>query len=109
MKTKPNNTDDVINHLRTGKPLETVSEFVEKQSLTKHERFIKYAGGRVATAGRAIALIGNCANTQSYEYSYEEQVRPAFQMLREELDKAEAKFLPKPKQRFGRNFFQKEE
>lgn len=90
-------------------PLTNVPDFVEKQSLTKRERFLKYGGGRISQAGRAIELIGNCANTQSYEYNYEEEVRPAFATLREELDKAEAKFQPKPKQLFGRNFFQKEE
>src|SRR6266436_8588724 len=87
-------------------PLSSVSSFVEKQELTKHERFLKYAGGRISQAGKAITLIGNCANTQTYEYNYEEEVRPAFDKLRETLDEAEAKFQPKAKKLFGRNFFQ---
>ncbi|SRR6266404_1279109 len=101
MKTKTSPIQEVL-------PLTNVPDFVEKQSLTKRERFLKYGGGRISQAGRAIELIGNCANTQNYEYSYEEEVKPAFDQLRETLDKAEAKFQPKPKQLFGRNFFQRE-
>lgn len=103
MKTK------TTSHVQEILPLTTVPEFAEKQSITKHERFLKYAGGRVAQALRSIELIGNCSNTQSYEYNYEEEVKPAFDQLRVTLDEAEAKFQPKTKQHFGRNFFKREE
>ena len=90
------------------KPLATVEEFTEKQSLTKHERFLKYAGGRTAQALRAVELIGNCSNPQSYEYSQNE-VQSMFDQLRETLRETELRFAPKQRQRFGRNFFENKE
>jgi hypothetical protein len=89
-------------------PLLDVPSFVEKQELTKHERFLKYAGGRTAQALRAIELIGNCSNTQNYEYSQEE-VYQIFAQLNETIAETAAKFQPKTKQRFGRNFFEAKE
>jgi hypothetical protein len=89
-------------------PLTTVEEFVEKQKLTKQERFLKYAGGRAAQALRAIENLGNCANTQSYEYT-EEQVGLMFNELKRVLAETEEKFHPKARQKFGRNFFQEKE
>jgi hypothetical protein len=86
-------------------PLDNVEDFMEKQELTKRERFLKYGGGRVAQALRAIEIIGNCANRQSYEFT-EEEIRVAFAQLRKTLDETEKKFEPKQRQKFGRNFFE---
>ena len=109
MKTKSQTpTTDLLTSLRTGQPLTTVEEFVEKQKLTKSERFKKYAGGRTSQALRAIENLGNCANTQSYEYT-EEQVQSIFGELRRVLDETEKKFQPKTRQKFGRNFFQQKD
>lgn len=86
-------------------PLSNVEEFVEKQEISKSDRFHKIAGGRIATALRAIELIGNCADTSRYEYA-PAQVELVFAQLRETLCETEAKFQPKKRDRFGRNFFQ---
>ncbi len=94
--------------LLTNEPLETVEQFVEKQELTKHERFLKYAGGRVAQALRAIKNLGNCANPANYEYSQDE-VDLMFNQLRETLAETEKKFTPRVRQKFGRNFFQNQD
>lgn len=87
------------------KPLSTTEEFIEKQEISKAERFHKIAGGRIATALRAIELIGNCADTSRYEYT-PSQIELVFAQLRETLRDTEAKFQPKKRDRFGRNFFQ---
>ena len=87
------------------RPLDNVEEFVERQELSKAERFHKIAGGRIATALRSIELIGNCSDLSRYEYT-PAQVELVFEQLRTTLRETEAKFQPKKRDRFGRNFFQ---
>jgi hypothetical protein len=108
MKTKSQTTDELLTHIRTGQPLTTIEQVKEKISLTKAERFRKYAGGRTAQALRAIENLGNCANTANYEYT-EHQVSTMFTELKRVLTETEAKFQPKSRAKFGRNFFQGEE
>lgn len=90
-------------------PLTNVEDFVEKQELTKHERFIKYGGGRAAQVLHNLEALGRCSDTTRYEYSLEEEVMPMFEQIRETLIETEKKFLPKTRQKFGRNFFRSQE
>jgi hypothetical protein len=100
-------TRSALNTINEVTPISTVEEVKEKISLTKSERFKKYAGGRTAQALRAIENLGNCANTTNYEYT-EHQVSTMFTELKRVLTETEAKFQPKARQKFGRNFFQEE-
>lgn len=89
-------------------PITTVEQVRDQQKLSKSERFLKYAGGRTSQALRAIENLGNCANVQNYEYS-EDQVRKIFDELKRVTAETEAKFQPKTRAKFGRNFFQEKE
>lgn len=93
-----------MSRIKEVKPLDNMEDFIEKQAVTKSERFHKVAGGRIAQALRAIELIGNCANKQLYEYTSEE-IQMAFDQIRESTREAEKKFFGGPRQKFGRNFF----
>lgn len=58
---------------------------------SKHNKFIRIAEARTNKAGEMIRLIGNCANTGSYEYT-EEEVKKIFAYLERELKNARSKF-----------------
>lgn len=58
---------------------------------SKHDRFIRIAEARTNKAGEMIRLIGNCANTGSYEYT-EEDVKKIFAYLERELKSARSRF-----------------
>lgn len=58
---------------------------------SKHDKFVRIVEARTNKAGEMLRLIGNCANTGSYEYS-EEEVRKIFAYLEKELKNARNKF-----------------
>lgn len=58
---------------------------------SKHEKFIRIVEARTNKAGEMIRLIGNCANTGSYEYT-EEEVKKIFAYLERELKNARNRF-----------------
>lgn len=58
---------------------------------SKHDKFIRIAEARTNKAGEMIRLIGNCANTGSYEYT-EEEVKKIFAYLEKELKNARSRF-----------------
>lgn len=58
---------------------------------SKHDKFVRIVEARTNKAGEMIRLIGNCANTSSYDYS-EEEVKKIFTYLERELKNARNKF-----------------
>lgn len=58
---------------------------------SKHDKFVRIVEARTNKAGDMIRLIGNCANTGTYEYS-EEEVKKIFAYLERELKNARNKF-----------------
>lgn len=58
---------------------------------SKHDKFVRIVEARTNKAGEMIRLIGNCANTGSYEYT-EEEVKKIFAYLERELKNARNKF-----------------
>lgn len=58
---------------------------------SKHDKFVRIVEARTNKAGEMLRLIGNCANTGSYEYS-EEEVKKIFAYLEKELKNARNKF-----------------
>lgn len=58
---------------------------------SKHDKFVRIVEARTNKAGEMIRLIGNCANTGTYEYS-EEEVKKIFTYLERELKNARNKF-----------------
>lgn len=104
MKTKSPTQPAQVYHSPT---VQNLDDFKQQQNLSKSERFLKYAGGRVAQALRAVENLGHCSDLTRYEYT-DEQVKKMFSELRRVLDETEKKFEPKARQRWGRNFFQDE-
>lgn len=60
-------------------------------SKTRRERFEDVAGKRVQLILDKLELLGNCSNTNNYEYSSED-VKKMFSALKESLKRAEARF-----------------
>lgn len=58
---------------------------------SKHDKFVRIVEARTNKAAEMIRLIGNCANTGTYEYS-EEEVKKIFTYLERELKNARNKF-----------------
>ena len=58
---------------------------------SKHDKFVRIVEARTNKAGEMSRLIGNCANTGSYEYT-EEEVKKIFAYLERELKNARNKF-----------------
>ncbi len=58
---------------------------------SRREKFVRIVVARTNKAAEMIRLIGNCANTSSYDYS-EEDVKKIFTYLEKELKSARAKF-----------------
>ena len=58
---------------------------------SKHDKFVRIAEARTNKAGEMIRLIGNCANTGSYEYT-EEEVKKIFTYLEREIKNARSRF-----------------
>lgn len=58
---------------------------------TKRDKFVRIAEARTNKAAEMIRLIGNCANTSSYDYS-DEDVKKIFAFLEKELKSARNKF-----------------
>ncbi|MGP1354626.1 MAG: hypothetical protein ACTS1Z_15030 [Parasphingopyxis sp.] len=57
----------------------------------KRQKFIELAESRVNRAIKDLRLIGNLANTNSYEYS-ESDAKEIFKALQTELDTAKSRF-----------------
>jgi len=58
---------------------------------SKSERFVRVAERRTAKVLTDLRLLGQCANTRTYEYS-PDQVRKIFREIRRTLRDAEKKF-----------------
>ncbi len=58
---------------------------------SKHDTFRRLAAQRTNTVLERLRILGNCANTQLYDYS-EADVRKIFASIRSELRTVEAKF-----------------
>lgn len=58
---------------------------------SKHEKFVRIVEARTNKAAEMIRLIGNCANTSSYDYS-EDDVKKIFNYLEKEIKNARNKF-----------------
>ncbi len=58
---------------------------------SKRERFVRIVEARTNKAAEMIRLIGNCANTASYDYT-DEDVKKIFLFLEKELKSARSKF-----------------
>ena len=56
---------------------------IEKQVLTKEEKFKKYANLRLKSALKSIRLLGNLSNKNNYEYTEEQS-----KTINNELNKA---------------------
>ncbi len=60
-------------------------------SETKREKFVRIAEARTNKIISMVQLLGNCANTASYEYS-ESDVNYIFGTIEKELKNAKSKF-----------------
>jgi len=58
---------------------------------SKSEKFIRIAEARTNKIIVMIKLLGNCANTNTYDYS-KEDMKKIFSAIEEELKSAKAKF-----------------
>lgn len=59
--------------------------------MEKRERFKKVAEQRTNKVLKMIELLGNCANTNNYEYT-EEEVKKIFSAIDAQLNETKAKF-----------------
>lgn len=59
--------------------------------MEKKERFKKVAEQRTNKVLKMIELLGNCANTNNYEYT-EEEVKKIFSAIDAQLNETKAKF-----------------
>jgi hypothetical protein len=65
----------------------------------RRERFLKIAATRTNKIIEDIRLLGNCGNTNNYEYT-DEEVKKIFHSIKESLFEAKARFEVKKKDRF---------
>lgn len=65
----------------------------------KRDAFKRLGGQRTSAVLERLRILGNCANTQLYEYS-DEDVRKIFSAIRNELRSVEAKFKNSRKPEF---------
>jgi hypothetical protein len=73
--------------------LETVDEEIAETegSESKAAKFKRLSAPRIQKAAKAIDLLGNLANTSSYEYTPED-IEKMFSYLQKQLDDVKAKF-----------------
>ena len=65
----------------------------------RRERFLKIAATRTNKILEDIRLLGNCGNTNNYEYT-DDEVNKMFRSIEESLYEAKARFEIKKKERF---------
>ena len=66
---------------------------------TKNKRFKRIAEKRTNEVLEKIRILGNCANTSSYEYS-DEEVNKIFSEIDRQIKQTKAKFLSRRNKRF---------
>ena len=66
---------------------------------TKHDSFKRLGGQRTNAVLERLRILGNCANSQLYEYT-DDDVRKIFSAIRGELRTVEAKFKNSKKPEF---------
>ena len=67
---------------------------VKVKNESKYERFRRLATGRTQKVLDALRILGNCANTQTYEYKREE-VEKIFKNIRATTEEIKQKFMIK--------------
>lgn len=60
----------------------------------KHDKFVKLSEARVSNVLKHIKLVGNLANTSSYEYS-ETEAKEIISTIDDQVKLLKAKFAPK--------------
>ncbi len=67
---------------------------VKVRNESKHERFVRIATNRTQKVLDGLRILGNCANTQTYEYTKEE-VEIIFKSIRTAMEEVRHKFAIK--------------
>jgi len=67
---------------------------VKVKDESKHEKFVRIATGRTQKVLDSLRILGNCANTQTYEYTKEE-VERIFKSIRSAMEEVRHKFAIK--------------
>ncbi|KKK90517.1 hypothetical protein LCGC14_2722220 [marine sediment metagenome] len=67
---------------------------VKVKNESKHEKFRRLATGRTQKVLDALRILGNCTNTQTYEYTREE-VEKIFENIRTTTEEIKQKFMHK--------------
>ena len=67
---------------------------VKVKNESKHEKFRRIATSRTQKVLDALRILGNCANTQTYEYTREE-VEKIFKNIRATTEEIKQKFMIK--------------
>ena len=67
---------------------------VKVKNESKHEKFRRIATNRTQKVLDALRILGNCANTQTYEYTREE-VEKVFKNIRATTEEIKQKFMLK--------------
>lgn len=67
---------------------------VKVKNESRHEKFRRLATGRTQKVLDALRILGNCANTQTYEYNREE-VEKIFKNIRATTEEIKLKFMTK--------------
>ena len=63
-----------------------------REDESKRDRFVRLVEARTNKILNMLQLLGNCANTNNYEYT-EEDVKKIFAVLEKELKNTKSKFL----------------
>jgi len=64
---------------------------VKVRDESKHEKFVRIATDRTQKLLDSLRILGNCANTQTYEYTKEE-VEKIFNSIRSAIEEVRHKF-----------------
>lgn len=67
---------------------------VKVNNESKYEKFRRIASNRTQKILESLRILGNCANTQTYEYSREE-VEKIFKSIRATTDEIKQRFMMK--------------
>ena len=67
---------------------------VKVKDESKHEKFVRIATNRTQRILDSLRILGNCANTQTYEYTKEE-VEKIFKSIRVAMEEVRHKFAIK--------------
>lgn len=67
---------------------------VKVRNESKHEKFVRIATSRTQKVLDSLRILGNCANTQTYEYTKEE-VDKIFKNIRAAMEEVRHKFAIK--------------